>query len=266
VILFFSKYEGAGNDFILIDDRSATFPIYNSALIQQLSHRQKGIGADGMILLQETQDPKAHFRMRIFNSDGLEATMCGNGLRCLVRFIQALSNNETPSSLLIETSHALLSCTSKKSHIVTHLGAVQSLFWNTPIYSLPTYVVHTGVPHAVIFVDDLESVNVLELGTEIRHHPQFAPEGVNVNFAQRLSNNHISIRTYERGVESETLACGTGAAAVGYVTSKLYNTQGPLHLQTKSGDLLEAEVENESVSISGPAHFVFSGSITICDN
>lgn len=253
---FFSKYEGAGNDFILIDDRSVSFPL-DPSLIQQLCHRQKGIGADGVILLQPPRNPAAHFRMRIFNSDASEASMCGNGLRCLVRFIQDLGMPQL--HFQIESEHSLHRCEVQEAGILIDLGSVEEVHWGLSFLGMTTYLVHTGVPHLVTFVNELETLDVAGLGRELRYFPQFAPAGVNVNFAQLLEDNQIALRTYERGVEAETLACGTGAAAVGYVASKLQGKAGPFSLKTRSGESLEVVLDRASVALSGPARLVFEG-------
>jgi diaminopimelate epimerase len=259
--LDFYKYEGAGNDFILIDDRTAFFPIENSSLIQRLCHRQMGIGADGVILLQNSQNQDADFRMRIFNSDGKEASMCGNGLRCLIQFIHSLGFEKSPLS--IQTKHAILTCYKEGESIRISMGMPEVREWELELplknETLSVYVLHTGVPHAVVFVTDLEKVDVEKVGREVRNHPYFAPEGVNVNFAYAHSQNQIQVRTYERGVEAETLACGTGATAVGFVSHQLQKSDSPVSILTRSNEVLRIHCKNDDVFLEGPAKFVFQG-------
>jgi diaminopimelate epimerase len=258
-LIHFAKYEGAGNDFILIDDRAALFPYEDKSFIQSICHRQKGIGADGVILLTHAQKEDANFRMRIFNADGSEASMCGNGLRCLVRFIEKLNIETIP--LQIETLYGIHSCLIRGEEIQTDLCDVEEQLWDGYLDGQRIYVINTGVPHLVMFVDDLDTVDVHVKGKALRFHENFAPEGVNVNFAKRLSSHHLALRTYERGVEAETLACGTGSAAVAYVVSKLYSLEGPIALQTRSGEILKVTRKESSLSLSGPARFVFAGTI-----
>jgi diaminopimelate epimerase len=268
-MILFAKYQGAGNDFVIIDDRASCFPIENNALIARLCHRQKGIGADGLILLQDSH--QADFRMRIFNADGREAAMCGNGLRCLIHFIHALGNIQT--SYLIETGHALYSAIFRDEQISIDMGIPQVKHWGVELLlksgTRTAYVVHTGVPHAVIFVPDLKQVDLLNEGKEIRNHSLFIPEGVNVNFACAIAENEIQMRTYERGVEGETLACGTGAVAVAYVANQLFRSNDApkmrMNIITASQDRLEIhkEEETEAIRMIGPAGFVFGGCYNI---
>lgn len=235
----FSKYEGAGNDFIIIDDRALDFPLHERGLIQELCHRQKGIGADGIILLQESHF--ADFRMRIFNCDGSEPKMCGNGLRCLVHFIEENLIKETPFN--IETGYGVHLC---KNENFVSLGKPSGISQTKDIY-----LVDTGVPHAVQFLDHLE-IDVTSEGRPLRHE-----NNANVNFAC-LKDDVISVRTYERGVEAETLACGTGAAAVAYIAHKHHQVSNPVSILTKSGEILTVLCEEE-LFLKGPVNLVFKG-------
>lgn len=268
MILSFSKFQGAGNDFILVDDRSNVFPCSPAKVVRTLCHRRFGIGADGLILLQSSA--KADFRMRIFNSDGNEPSMCGNGIRCLLQFIRSLGFRE--DAYRIETMHSVLLCRFIGERISVAMGKPQVLHWGIKVPLCggeeTMYVVHTGVPHAVLFVEDLENAEVFKKGKEIRHHPAFAPEGVNVNFAKLGDSGNVLIRTYERGVEDETLACGTGAAASAVAAMELYALGCPIRVKTASGDEIEVNI-TESVSggkeieILGKATFVYEGQIEI---
>jgi diaminopimelate epimerase len=262
--LVFSKYQGSGNDFIIIDDRSGSFPIYNQQLIRFLCARNWGIGADGLILLQTSC--VADFRMRIFNSDGLEADLCGNGLRCLALYLKHLGFKE--DLFRIETQKAVLSCSVVGATIRIELPPPKVLHWGIVIgeeVSHEVFVVHTGLPHAVVFVEDLEEYPVEMIGKWIRFHPRFAPDGVNVNFVKVASDGSLRIRTYERGVEGETLSCGTGAAAAALVFFQKKAQQSPLRVMTKSGECLEFSIEEslegKRIEMQGKASFVFEGRI-----
>ena len=259
----FSKYHGAGNDFILINDLTISFPAFNRELISRLCHRQKGIGADGLILLQ----PSVHcdFRMRIFNADGKEAEMCGNGLRCLVHFLISLGINQ--NSFEIETADGPVRCHGEGERISTLLRPPRPLFWEEP-YSMQgkekkLYGVDTGVPHAVLFEEDVSGVDVEKWGREIRHHEKFAPRGVNVNFVQRSEKGELLVRTYERGVEGETLACGTGIAASAFVASKLYGLKSPIQVVAASKEILEVTLLDKEIEVKGPAVLVYNGELLI---
>lgn len=244
----FVKCEGAGNDFILIDDRSETFPTKDKPYIAWLCHRRFGIGADGVILLQST--PHADFQMRIFNSDGSEAPTCGNGLRCLVRFI------------------AELGFPHKKYRILTAGQVVEAEFVGDLIriqMALPTplkprarlgeFDVHSfsvGTSHAVVFVPCVASIDLLSIGSTLRHHEYFAPHGLNVNLAALQPDGSFHVRTFERGVEGETWACGTGAVAVVAASQR----HGLVKCVFPGGEL-EIEVGERGAWMTGPANVVF---------
>ena len=260
MVLSFAKYQGAGNDFIVIDDRIAFFPAHDGAIIRRLCHRQKGIGADGVILLQESD--KADFRMRIFNADGGEPSMCGNGIRCLVHYIRGLGFKS--SSFKIETMHSVLACQAFDEKVGVFMGAPHIMHWGIEVLNMTAYVLDTGVPHAVIFVSDLDNLDVFNLGRAIRTHKLFAPNGVNVDFAAFPSHEGVvRVRTYERGVEAETLACGTGAAAVAYVAHVLFGLESLVPILTASGETLEIHREEKELLMIGPATPVFHGRIEI---
>lgn len=254
--MIFSKYEGAGNDFILIDDRSFSF---DTSLAASLCDRKKGIGADGLILLQP--DSGADVRMRIFNSDGSEAESCGNGLRCLAQFARDL--NLTPQTIAIHDR--ILEVFSQNHLIGVRLGEPRNFSLNLPLsYNGSTHTVHfvnTGVPHVVSFTPDLSSLDINSLGAQIRRHHAFAPHGTNANFASLQPDGSLSLRTFERGVEAETLACGTGAAAAAIVASQIYDLPSPIRIQCQGGDLEVSFSDStfSDLSLIGPARRVFSG-------
>lgn len=268
MFLSFSKYQGAGNDFIIIDDRAGFFPIENDLFIRNLCDRRFGIGADGLLLLQGSSC--ANFRMRIFNSDGKEVGMCGNGIRCFVHYLRSLGFRE--EQFLIETMHDTVTCQIKGDKISVKLEKPHVLHWGVQIENeeknLEAFVVHTGVPHAVIFVEDLDAVDVEGLGRKIRNHTLFAPQGVNVNFAKLGPDGSVRVRTYERGVEGETLACGTGAAAVALTVSQKWDLPSPVRVLPLSKECLEIHVGQsslggKSLELVGSACCVFEGRIGI---
>ncbi|NCC51311.1 MAG: diaminopimelate epimerase [Spartobacteria bacterium] len=262
----FWKMHGASNDFILIDDRTLTFPVEDSAWIARMATRRTGVGCEGVILIQpsETSD----FRMRFFNPDGAEVEMCGNGARCVARLAHEL--DAAPEQMTIETVAGQLRA---------QVNGTQVRLWMTPpkdwhlnmMLNLKDqehtcHAVNTGVPHAVIQVADIDEVPVQELGAAIRYHAAFAPTGTNANFMQVTGPDSLRVRTYERGVEAETLACGTGMVACGLVAGKLGLVSQPVRITPASGDLLEVafsltEAGADAVTLLGPAMHVFEGTI-----
>jgi diaminopimelate epimerase len=224
----FVKFQGAGNDFVLIDCFGSPPPSSLPELARALCDRRRGIGADGLLIALPSE--KADFRMQIFNADGSEPTMCGNGIRCLVDYLQKRQN--ASESVTIETGSGILSCRKEGEEIAVNLGAPSVLHFPIELDGKQLFVLNTGVPHAVIFVDAIDQVDLKKWGPYFRFHPQFVPEGVNVNFAQLLPSGQIAVRTYERGVEGETLACGTGAAAVAYAAWKLHSLLQPVTVLT----------------------------------
>lgn len=262
----FSKYSGCGNDFILFDHRSSYI---SQEMVSKLCHRQNGVGADGVILVERSDVCDA--KMRIFNADGSEAEMCGNGLRCLAKFLQELGFPK--KRLTIETMTQTLEVDYIDDHILATMGTPHSLKQNIDLAiegeKFITHYIDTGVPHAVIFVDELENVAVTPIGRKIRHHPQFAPKGANANFVKVVSPNAISIRTYERGVEEETFACGTGATASALIAALNYNLKPPIKVNTRSKEYLEIDFKIDhagvikNVSQTGPARKKFSGTLDL---
>ncbi|CCB85105.1 MULTISPECIES: diaminopimelate epimerase [Parachlamydia] len=258
----FSKYSGCGNDFILIDNRDQRFPDRDASFIERLCLRRHGIGADGLILLELSHI--ADFRMRIFNADGYETEMCGNGIRCLVKFAQEIGIQK--KHYTIQTMHSLLEAFPFGDSITISMTDPAEIEWDTQIEVdqtlLTVHWVDTGVPHAVIFVDELEEARWMTLAPKIRAHPHFSPKGVNVNFAQ-IKKEEISLRTYERGVEQETLACGTGATAAAIAAAKIQGISSPVSIKTRSGDNLEIQFEKttkfRNVRLTGPAICTFKG-------
>lgn len=258
----FHKYHGSGNDFIIIDDRSLRFPVDDSELIQHLCQRCFGIGADGLILLQ--QGGNTPYRMRYFNNDGKEAAMCGNGLRCLVDCIHRFVDPQ--KEYRIETAFQTILCFHEKDHVSLLLDRVHVIDWEMPYtaenYHLKLFIVDTTLPHAVFFKENLEFVDFIKVAKHIR-----STLGVNVNLAKIDSHNHVSVRSYERGVEQETLSCGTGAAAVAYVVSNLHR-EDAITVMPLSKEPLHFKIgpEKQKMMMTGSANWVFSGQCRIKQN
>ncbi|GAB3643515.1 diaminopimelate epimerase [Spirosoma arcticum] len=254
----FYKYQGTGNDFVLLDDRTGTFPHTNQALIERLCHRRFGIGADGLILLQNDAD--YDFRMVYFNADGAEGSMCGNGGRCIVRFAHDLGlfENETRFRA-VDGEHVAVVC---EEEIFLKMSDVAGIEKRSDLTFLDT-----GSPHVVQFVENLESLDVVTEGRTIRYNTAFAG-GTNVNFAQILDDHTVLVRTYERGVEDETYSCGTGVTAVALVAHQQLAMPDPVFIQTLGGNLrvsFNPTVSSASFSdiyLIGPAKRVFAGFIS----
>jgi len=247
----FSKYQGAGNDFILFEDFSNTFP---EEKVPSFCHRQLGIGADGLILARRSE--VADFQMIYFNADGSKAAMCGNGLRCFVHFLSDLGY--VKPLYLIEIERQVLTVKRDGAKISTFLPTPHVLHWEVTLHQDPIYVVDTGVPHAVLFAR--EGADVLSEGRQLRHHEKFVPDGVNVNFAYVLQDDLIELQTYERGVEAETLSCGSGAAAVAFVAHKLGYSKSTVNVRTQTQECLCIKV-GKGLIVEGPSKKVFDGSI-----
>lgn len=250
----FAKYEGAGNDFILIDDRTFSFPIHDSHLIQRLCHRKFGVGADGLILLQNSA--KADFRMRIFNADGSEAESCGNGLRCLGRFL--IDQNILFSRVAIETVDRIVHLFLSEDQIGVEMGYPKDLRLHISTENGICHFVDTGVPHVVQFVQNVSQLPIQTLGTYFRHHKEFSPKGANVNFVEKQSSNSFKVRTFERGVEGETLACGTGACAAFAICSQFDPNLKTASIHFPGGTLM-IEIRSGLLIMKGPANRVFEG-------
>lgn len=249
----FAKYHGAGNDFLLFEDFEEDFPIHDVKLIASLCHRKTGVGADGLILARRSN--LADFSMHYFNADGSGASMCGNGLRCLGQFLKDLG--KAPQKCQIETGAGVLTVKWEKEKIFTlfRLKKQQDLEFGT--------FVDTGAAHLVIFSADLEKENVVSEGRRIRSLPFFVSEGVNVTFVQVRGLREIDVRVYERGVEGETLSCGTGAMAAAIVAAKRHGWEGTIGVATRGGDRLDAHIGKE-LWLSGPTLKVFEGMIAPC--
>jgi diaminopimelate epimerase len=260
----FAKYSGAGNDFILIDNRSSSYPAEDGELIREMCARRTSIGADGLILLQNSD--KADVKMRSFNSDGGEAEMCGNGARCLIAFARRKGLNSTV--ITMETMERVLTAHVDGEEISIEMGAVTETELNIDIeIDGQNYRVHhtnTGVPHGVMFVDDVSKIDVVGLGRKVRFHKRFEPKGANANFVQVTGGHTISARIYERGVEDETLASGTGCTACAVISNLVRGLDPPIRVRTQSGATLTINFKRECEDIShlmmsGPTRLVYEG-------
>lgn len=267
--LQFTKMNGAGNDFILIDNRSGAIGLTAEQIVR-LCHRQRGIGADGLFLLVAARKGQADWAWDFYNSDGSTADMCGNGARCFARFIQKVTGANKETSF--ETGAGVIRAVFDGELVTINLTSPRDLRLAEAVSlaggKAEIHSLNTGVPHAVLFVQDADKAMVQPLGSEIRYHKHFAPKGTNVNFVQLRGSNAIRVRTYERGVEGETLACGTGVTASALISARLHNFASPVQVQVQGGDLLEVRFERDgdtfkNVSLKGPADFVFEGQISL---
>lgn len=256
----FTKMVASGNDFVVIDNlEPRTQNLKLSSLAKKICDRKFGIGADGLLILEKSK--VADVRMRIFNADGSEAQMCGNGARCVVYF-ESQSHRVIKSHVNIETRAGIIKSEIKKDNVKIKLTDPKNVRLDIPIKvnpvrnnaicsgskgisngvnsrNLKINFIDTGVPHAVIFVEGLDKIHVDQIGRAVRFHKYFSPRGTNVDFVEVLSNNLIAIRTYERGVEDETLSCGTGSVAAALVFSLKSGAKELINVQTKSGEILK---------------------------
>jgi diaminopimelate epimerase len=260
---------GAGNDFVLIDNRSRTVRLGRDQ-VARLCHRQRGIGADGLFLLIPCASAKADWAWEFYNSDGSTADMCGNGARCFARFVQRLTGAR--DRVTFETGAGVITGCFDGDRVTVNLTAPNGLRLaeRLELQGGPQVMhsLNTGVPHAVLFVTDVDQAMVGRLGPEIRYHAHFAPKGTNVNFVQLLGPGRIRVRTYERGVEGETLACGTGVSASALIAARLHSFTSPVRVRVQGGDDLEVGFRRDGdgfqgVQLTGPAEFVFDGVIDL---
>jgi diaminopimelate epimerase len=269
MLLDFTKMNGAGNDFVLFDNRDGRVEL-TPALVERLCDRHAGVGADGVIGLVACTSGKADWAWQFFNSDGSAAEMCGNGARCFARFVQRLTG--VSEGFTFETAAGIIGARLEGELVTVDLTPPLDLRLNEdlPLSSGPVQVhyLNTGVPHAVVFVADADQAMVSQWGREIRRHERFAPRGTNVNFVEVLARGSIRVRTYERGVEGETLACGTGVAASAMISAQLHGFESPVRVRVQGGGQLEVSFradggEFTQVRLKGPADFAFEGQIEV---
>ncbi len=268
----FAKLQGSGNDFILIDNRDGKvyeklkeLGIDLKEFVVKLCQPHTGVGADGLILIENPKDKQNDFKWQFFNSDGSEAEMCGNGSRCAVRFCYDLGivdeevSFETLAGVIkarvLEGGKRVKVQLTKPSEPIEKTLRVEG-------QNIEGVFINTGVPHFVAPVKGIDNIDVTKLGRAIRFHKEFQPKGTNVNFIEAVGKNRIRIRTYERGVEAETLACGTGATAgaiVAYLKGLV--SEKPIEVLTKSGEILRIDFDEnlEEVFLDGSVYKVFEG-------
>ena len=272
--LHFYKMTGAGNDFVMVDNRDLSLSAaLTRETIASLCDRRFGIGGDGLIAVEPAQAEGADVRMRYYNSDGGEAEMCGNGARCFTAFVHFLSQGKL-SSIQFETLAGIVHGHMNPDGTVTvQLTTPKGL----KLHALPAtdtvpaevHFINTGVPHAVAYLNSVEDIDIRKMGAFLRYHEAFAPAGTNANFACVISPQHLKLRTYERGVEDETLACGTGMTATALLHAVLTGAPSPISLDVAGGVTLsvaftrEGESDFRDVTLTGPAVRVFEGQIEL---
>jgi diaminopimelate epimerase len=268
--LQFTKMNGAGNDFVVVDNRGLSLNLSRGQIIR-LCDRHRGVGADGLLAVEPARNGAADFRMRYYNADGGEAEMCGNGARCFARFVNRL-HDFTLSSVRFETMAGVIGAEFAGDAVRVRMSDPGGVSLNERLVvnerELAVHSVNTGVPHAVVFVPDLESVDVIRDGAALRYHGRFAPKGTNANFVAVIAPGRIAIRTYERGVEGETLACGTGTVACALVHHLLDRAPPPVEVRVRGGDALMIGFSERGgtftdVTLTGPGDIVFDGEITL---
>jgi diaminopimelate epimerase len=267
-MLRFTKMNGAGNDFILIDNRAGDVHLHRSQIVR-LCDRHRGIGADGILLLENPTN-SADFRMRYFNADGGEAEMCGNGARCFARFANKVARPQQKISF--ETPAGVISAELVGDAITLRMTDPTDLRLDIELTvaneNKAVHFINSGVPHVVIPVPRIDDVDVRRQGSAIRYHKMFSPKGANVNFIEKRGPNKIAVRTYERGVEDETLACGTGIVASALIFAASEKANGPISVIARGGDELQVgfqKIGNQfrDVTLTGPAEFVFEGTVEV---
>ncbi|HEY5648468.1 MAG TPA: diaminopimelate epimerase [Nitrospiria bacterium] len=264
----FFKLSGTGNDFILVDNRRKLLKgqAPNRLAAAVCTHRMS-VGGDGLILIEKARNPKkANFRFRLFNADGGEAEMSGNGARCAARF--AYIKKIAPKNMTFETLAGPVEAQIKAKNVRIRMPLPLAL---KPDVAIPLadgivhgHFINTGVPQTVLFVEDIDAIDVFRLGREIRNHRLFKPAGTNVNFASLINSKNVRMRTYERGVEDETLACGTGATATALIAGALGKGSSPMTLKQRSGFPLRVffnwnGTEFSDVFLEGDARVIYAG-------
>ena len=256
----FHKYQGTGNDFIIIDDREKKFDASQEQNIKRLCHRKFGIGADGLILIKN--HPALDFEMRYFNADGKSSSFCGNGSRCAVAFVHRLATFNRRTTFKFMASDGLHEAHIKNRQVYLRMNDIAKVEKGKGYYYLDT-----GSPHYIKFENDVRVINVREAGRAIRNNAIYKVYGTNVNFVEKISDEHIFVRTYERGVEDETLSCGTGATAAA-IAASFEQVTSPTTIETLGGKLsVEFKCQSANaftnIFLAGPAAMVFKGVVTI---
>lgn len=267
-MLRFTKMNGAGNDFVLLDNRAGDLAL-TPEQIARVCDRHRGVGADGVLVLERPTNG-ADFRMRYYNADGGEAEMCGNGARCFARFADRAAG--PLEKLSFETPAGVIGAQLIGELVTLQMSEPNDLRLGLEVLvggeKIAASYVDSGVPHVVVPVAKVDEVDVRSLGSTLRHHSMFAPRGANANFSEQRGPRSIAIRTYERGVEDETLACGTGVVASALIFAAHENVPGPIDVLVRGGDTLQVDFSREqdqfrNVTLTGPADFVFDGTIEL---
>ncbi|MFN3966247.1 MAG: diaminopimelate epimerase [Endomicrobiia bacterium] len=267
----FWKMQAAGNDFIIIDNRKRVLKSNYSLIAKKLCQRKFSIGADGLLILDNSET--ADFKMLIFNSDGSQAEMCGNGARCIAYY--AFVNKIAKQKMKFETLAGEIKASISGENVKIQLTQPKDikLDFNLKIDKkiFKVSYINTGVPHTIIFVNKVDKIDVNHIGRKIRYHKFFLPKGTNVDFVQVIDKNTIFLRTYERGVEAETLACGTGCVASAIVSGLKNFVKSPVRCKTKSGEILKvyfkladkSEVRVNNLFLEGKVYVSFLGKTII---
>jgi diaminopimelate epimerase len=267
-MLRFTKMNGAGNDFVLLDNRSGDVQLTPEE-ITRICDRHRGVGADGILFLDKAENG-ADFRMRYYNRDGGEAEMCGNGARCFARFAQRVAGSKSEFSF--ETPAGVIGAKLADDLVSLQMSDPTDMKLALEITAKGEHVrghfINTGVPHVVVPVENIEKIDVRKTGAAVRHHNLFSPKGANVNFSEKRGRRRIAIRTYERGVEDETLACGTGVVASALIFAATEGVDGPIGILVRGGSELTVGFKKNdeqftNVTLTGPADFVFEGTIEL---
>ena len=251
----FQKYESAGNDFVLIDDRENIYDL-TTEKIKKICNRNFGVGSDGLIVLKKSSI--ADVKMFYYNSDGQPSTLCGNGTRCLFSF--SLNLGIIKENAKIETSEGIYQATISNRNLVSlKMKNIDEI----NLFDNKAYL-NSGSPHHVEMIKNLNKISVKELGSSIRFSNRYSPNGTNVNFCSKINDKKFKIRTYERGVEAETLSCGTGATAVAIAVHAMgLTSKSEIIIQTRGGELIisfeTSETGYKNIYLEGPARFVFKG-------
>ncbi|PIX77553.1 MAG: diaminopimelate epimerase, partial [bacterium (Candidatus Ratteibacteria) CG_4_10_14_3_um_filter_41_18] len=257
----FVKMQSGGNDFVLIDNRKSLIRD-RAKLARKLCLRKFSIGADGFLLLENSKT--ADFRMRIYNSDGSEAEMCGNGIRCLIKFIYS-EKLAAQKEISIETKDAIYYGKYKKELISVRIREPKKVNLNLNLKikekKEKVFLINVGVPHTIVFVKNLKKIDVKSLGSLIRYHQQFSPAGTNVDFVRVVNRHALKIRIYERGVEDETFSCGTGATAAAIISYKLGRVKSPVKVFPIFGKPLKIHFDPglKEIYLEGEAIKVYEG-------
>lgn len=265
----FVKMVASGNDFVVVDQRSSrsTGRARLQALAKRICDRRQGVGSDGLLVIQSSRCAEA--RMRIINADGSEAEMCGNGARCAALFLVRLApRRQKKKSLKIQTQAGIIQAEVSGDTVKVRLTNPKEIKEDLSVRiagrMMRVNFINTGVPHAVVFSEGLDKIDIKSIGRQLRNHKRFMPRGTNADFVEVKSGDSIAIRTYERGVEDETLACGTGSVAGALIFSLKSGFRGNIRVQTKSGQVLKVYFDRirdkiRNVWLEGEARIVYKG-------